>query len=1793
MTSPDVDASEDVNDFLLRIRELGEKRDKEDEERTKKLEEEILQGRKEREARRAERARSISPTKESPLSDTFRLSTSSLNQRVIDPPEHLEPTVPASDFDSNCTSEEIEHDKPTATYDGHRELKSSEITLDSSKQSPTSTRSRNGTLSWQHRPASRDFNHIPSFISTSPTRENRLRTVSNVSDDQGVDRHQLSPPPSFKDSLSFRRSIDQSSDSPAPRKHSEDVPSDVIPNLSPSRNSPIVSREYNTEAERPTGDMDRNEDRSWSPSRPSSTMGDSSLSRRYSTVSSASTAPGLGSPVPLSSAQKFEARREDQLSNPPSPRRLSPERSTSPTKGLGGFVQSAMMKRSDSVSKRWSTQMPSGLSGISRTNSVASNRNSFAGSPRSDMPPTPTSSKYGRDGPPSPYRPGSSHSEATVLQQTKENERPSTPTATSSNTIRADATGSPTRQPLSLHTRSSSALGWDEQIPGSSSSLASRTMDSKRWSPTKASWLESALNRPDTPRHTKQSSQSSPWRERQARASVDLGRRGSFREVTPVGLMRSTAPGSHFKKPSISGIPDLPKSAEALKPKEPEPESIRETAPEPIKETELEPVNETVPEPIKEEEPDPVKEAVSQPVKEFAPEPLKEPTQETAPDAVKEPPPEPVEETLQVRTKETSSESVNREDNVTLPTETTLESSNVEKTAQEEPKSDILTKDPPKEKPSPLTTKSLNSVSSTREPISPRPKPQSPLVDFRGNLKRRETPKESPTKEEPLAEFKNVFGRLRKTETQNYVAPDELKENILRGKAALNVTGGPKKTQRVDEFKESILKQKEAMKAGGGSLRRNTATDNNALGEAASDVPEAIAKRNNMGIATGVKSSRSPDVLSSPSPKSPATPQLQARQLSPLSPAGTDKPKEPEIPPSPSIGEPGPEQAENEPADSAAVDKEQPNGSRPADTDSNREDFPSPKPSDTTPEAVKPMRSLPSAPVPESTTAPPTTEPHPIKGKLASRVNPALAGLLSRGPPAASDGPKKALPTGIMGESSTDTAKDTSTGPLTHMTKNRARGPKRRLPASTVAATASTVPTETPEVPGGCPEHMSINSKREEVESTPIEESARNLSTEVPSPPPETMSFDSKGLENKTTSIEPTLVTPVEPASPNTKPTSFESKSSDEKYRPDDEPVDDPIGEPVEEPVTEPATQSPEPSSPIVTTTSERPTSSFTSERAEARASLETLNSDKLQDQESSNRSLPVLPSTSFSDQPAEARYSLETFASGKLQELGDVDRGPETDLSKENQIDREIGSQGETDPDGRPISPMPASPPLSHASEHTARLSDRHLSPSPSPQTSFEEDKMISPVHTPRRPLAKFGINGPREMSPREKSLPSLPVPPKDSLDKQINGQLPSPVPSPVPMPSIVSDSAQAKEILTGFFRAFPNCNARVDIDPQLILTSGQDDLKTRTLKTQIWEITADVKRQDLPANQEYILYEGSMYLCAHVFEIANSTRTEVQLWCGDHVPEAAIDDAQGFARKVARENGCKLELLKQGKESPRFIQALGGILITRRGSNSRSSSSALYMLCGRRHLGQMVFDEVDLSRRNLCSGYPFVISAPFGNLYLWKGKGSGAEEIGAARLIGMDLGLTGEIEEVAEGEEPESFFENFPDYKGSGEYMCSDYWQLKPNHVHFRTRLLRINHELGQRSGFWIRRPGTSSPVIRPNDTIQEIVPFCYKDLTSKDVYVLDIFFEIYVIVGNQASQRSAEFASAVIFAHEYGILAASLQDRPFIPKTFVSIGGLPDSCRSVFRKWDKRSWQIPLRVLTLNAAIDAIRC
>ncbi|RAL05247.1 putative gelsolin repeat protein [Aspergillus ibericus CBS 121593] len=2373
------------------------------------------------------------------------------------------------------------------------------------------------------------------------------------------------------------------------------------------------------------------------------------------------------------------------------------------------------MKRSDSVSKRWSAQLPSGLN---RGNPFASNRNSYAAPSGGDAFSTTPSYRLSREGsslspsrpssshrPGSSHRPSSSHSEATVVHPPKDYERPATPPVPGSNITRLDEGAR--RPSLSLHTRSTSTIERSADsgsLPPTSPSV-SRTMDPKRWSPTKATWLESALNRDESPRHKRQPSQQSPWaKDRQSRGSVDLGRTASFKEVTPVGLMRTTAPGTHSKTSSITGIPDLFSSQDAGKAKEGEPEPIQENA---------------------------------------DPKDLDLPPAET-----------PAEKSTEVVPSRESS-----------PTKTVVEPENKEDDAAK-----------PKLTPSALSpitkTTSDAPLASPRDPLLNRPKPLSPVIDFRANLRRREVVKDEAPKAEP--EFKNVFGRLKKAESSSYVPPDQLRENILKGKASLSASSGPKKSQKVDELKDSILKQKEAIKAGGGSLRRNTAGENDAPMKF---IPEAIAMRNNLTKSSSIKSNLSAADTSSPrsplSPREPDTPKsAHGPQLSsPLFSAG-DRIEEPQISPAiaesqkPDVDEKqteiaGPELTNDVKEDEQEITDE---GNVNAEEESKEE-------------GINPVRSLPPGDSMQATSAPVVTESPAAKSKLAGRLNPALAGLLSRGPPAAMDLSMRAPSTnGAVGSSLG--VEEPQAAALTHLTKGRARGPKRRLPqgttpegtnslfdennfvpespptpldaqrpepmylesgeesdasefsapldaeepetvesqrekekdapeptapvdeekpeaamqvmsrvtspvcegnpgapelsahmdkeepesepaspvrkdiytpeplalvdeekpearspaleenihilepsvyvdeerleitspayerntdapeplapmykdeeesepaspvheenfdfpqplssmhkkgpevtspvredtadilqpsiyvdedrfealnpvreeiadtlqpsvyaeegqfeasspvyketfetlelpvpvheelesasparAGTINATEpsdlvnkkepevmsslpeikDTVPrspsvfsdaqgpeslssaleeddddddafestldakeaeatspiaevhvpemkvseayetplkspsipdtqrpesvhssseersrvpeplaleaeatslipkVQTPEIKETAPKALSISSDTQRPESlysasedsdvpvSPVLEAvqaeARNLipealtsegtisevnKTALKSPsvysgtqrpesmysssdesdapespvlgaekdegtgsipelqvsevkiskvdkvPPKPLSISSEtqrpgsmyssseeseapespvlgaqGAEKPSTAypfarvqlseatisqVDEAALQPLSTSSNATRPESM--YSSDESEAPEspvlgaqeaekpgttypipevqlsetristvDETVIRPLSitseaerpefmyssseesDALESPVlgaqgaekfgtTYPIPEAQLPEAKIskvdetviqplsITSEAERPESAYSSseesdapespvlgakkgevkssipevkisetddkfsefrlslpdvpapthsvpdenndavitpaldakenentssipevivaevdgtvpespsvfsdvqrpasihsvseehddkaveslaleaEKVKATSSLPEVTTPEvngavpessslppatqapapahLVPEENSNKAVesseteadkieatssvseitvadmnhttPGLPSV-FSDvqrpasthsitdendndtlrspsldtgdskalfsvsegngagptSPASSLYARRPASTHSVPEGNDDDtlkslslddkepkalfsaseaneaapkspasslnaRRPvsthsvlnenDNDSQKPPSLDDEepkalfsaseaneaapkspassLKTRGPVSPIGSPggvssgwplpdtqIKPNvePKSSPSQHdspvankptefkrsvhrliereavqkpddvsskpstasakAASHSSspswenasayfkslrssfsakpplppktaplpstpmanqtRSSPIHFSsPSPSPlRGSFKENQSHAPPTQQRSASSLFSTIGSRSSSPRDKALPSPPVPPKGSRASVDRFSSRSST-------SLVPQADESWEAISDFFKTFPKSSDRVNIDTQLMLADRSDNTKIRTLKRQLWEITGDGKKQDLPVNQEYILYEGSMYLCMHLFEADGTVRSEVHLWCGDDVPDAAVDDAQPFSRKVAKDNGSKLEIIKQGKEPARFIQALGGILITRRGSSSRSSSSAIFMLCGRKHLGQMVFDEVNFSPSSLCSGYPFVISAMFGKLFLWKGKGSSAEEIGAARLIGMDLGLTGEFEEVAEGEEPASFFEDFIQYERKTSNDSINYWQLKPNLERYRSRLFRIDHELGQRSGFWMRSP---SPVIRPNDTVQEVEPFCQKDITPKGIYVLDTFFEIYVIVGEQASNRPAEFASAVVLAHEYGILAASLQDRPFIPKSFVSLGGVPESCSSAFRKWNPNSpSQCLPQVFPLNAAIESIR-
>lgn len=98
-----------------------------------------------------------------------------------------------------------------------------------------------------------------------------------------------------------------------------------------------------------------------------------------------------------------------------------------------------------------------------------------------------------------------------------------------------------------------------------------------------------------------------------------------------------------------------------------------------------------------------------------------------------------------------------------------------------------------------------------------------------------------------------------------------------------------------------------------------------------------------------------------------------------------------------------------------------------------------------------------------------------------------------------------------------------------------------------------------------------------------------------------------------------------------------------------------------------------------------------------------------------------------------------------------------------------------------------------------------------------------------------------------------------------------------------------------------------------------------------------------------------------------------------------------------------------------------------------------------------------------------------------------------------------------------------------------------------------------------------------------IIEINPFSQSDLSPTKIYILDAFFEMYIIVGKHAQAEYASFHNALDFAQEYAILAAGMEDRPFVPVSTVVLEGIPRDMKSCFRKW--RDDMSPTRMVVSN--------
>jgi hypothetical protein len=60
------------------------------------------------------------------------------------------------------------------------------------------------------------------------------------------------------------------------------------------------------------------------------------------------------------------------------------------------------------------------------------------------------------------------------------------------------------------------------------------------------------------------------------------------------------------------------------------------------------------------------------------------------------------------------------------------------------------------------------------------------------------------------------------------------------------------------------------------------------------------------------------------------------------------------------------------------------------------------------------------------------------------------------------------------------------------------------------------------------------------------------------------------------------------------------------------------------------------------------------------------------------------------------------------------------------------------------------------------------------------------------------------------------------------------------------------------------------------------------------------------------------------------------------------------------------------------------------------------------------------------------------------------------------------------------------------------------------------------------------------------------------------------LHSIIGPLAHSQSHAFATALLFAQDYGIIAAGMEDRPFVPISTVVLEGVPRDMKACFRQW-----------------------
>ncbi|XP_036611078.1 villin-1 [Trichosurus vulpecula] len=321
---------------------------------------------------------------------------------------------------------------------------------------------------------------------------------------------------------------------------------------------------------------------------------------------------------------------------------------------------------------------------------------------------------------------------------------------------------------------------------------------------------------------------------------------------------------------------------------------------------------------------------------------------------------------------------------------------------------------------------------------------------------------------------------------------------------------------------------------------------------------------------------------------------------------------------------------------------------------------------------------------------------------------------------------------------------------------------------------------------------------------------------------------------------------------------------------------------------------------------------------------------------------------------------------------------------------------------------------------------------------------------------------------------------------------------------------------------------------------------------EVQVWRIE---NLELVPVEPRWLghFFGGDCYLLLYTYLVHEKKNYLLYIWQGSSASQDEIA-ASAYQAVILDQmyNGEPVQIrVPMGKEPPHLMAIFKGRMVVYQGGTSRSGntepvpSTRLFQVRGTDDKNTKAF-EVTAWASSLNSNDVFILKTQ-SCCYLWCGKGCSGDEREMAKSVSDIISRT-EKQVVIEGQEPANFWLALG---GKAPYANSK--RLQEETLSITPRLFECSNKTGR-------------------FLATEIPDFNQDDLEEDDVFLLDIWDEVFFWIGMYANET--EKKEAAIMAQEYLKTHPSGRD-PETPIVVVKQGYEPPTFTGWFMAWDPFKW------------------